>query len=75
MNGLIDGVVNATFGAIKGVKVLSKPEVIISQLKDIFPDLVLIVLMVLIILRYIGFEGTSKYIALTLVIAVLVALF
>ena len=75
MNGLIDGVVNVTFGAIKGVKVLSKPEVIISQLKDIFPDLVLIVLMVLIILRYIGFEGASKYIALTLVIAVLVALF
>ena len=66
MNGIIK--------MIKGLKVLANPEEFISQVQLIFPDIVLIVLLSLVILRYIGFEGTSKYIALTLVIALLVAL-
>lgn len=75
MKGVVDGVVNMAVGTVKGAKILANPEILINQIKDICPDLVLIVLMVLIILRYIGFKGTSKYIALTLVIAVFVALF
>ena len=66
MNGIIK--------MIKGLKVLANPEEFISQVQLIFPDIVLIVLLSLVILRYIGFEGASKYIALTLVIALLVAL-
>ena len=50
-------------------------EHLLSQIEAIFPDLVLIALMVLIVLRFIGFEKTGKYIALTLIIAVLVALY
>ena len=75
MKGVVDGVVNMAVGTVKGAKILANPEILINQIKDICPDLVLIVLMVLIILRYIGFKGTSKYIALTLVIAVFVSLF
>lgn len=74
MKGIVDGIINVTVGTVKGAKILANPEILINQIKDICPDLVLIVLMALIILRYIGFKGTSKYMALTLVVAVCIAL-
>lgn len=43
-------------------------------LKSITPDILLIVLLALIILRWLGFKGTTKYISLSLVIAVIIAI-
>ena len=64
------------FNTIKSVwkLIFSDPETLVANIEGIFPDIVLISLLVLIILRYIGFKGTSKYIALTLILAVLVAM-
>lgn len=43
-------------------------------LKAVAPDILLLVLLALIILRWLGFDGTTKYISLSLVIAVIIAM-
>lgn len=43
-------------------------------LKSVAPDTLLIVLLALIILRWLGFNGTTKYISLSLVIAVIITM-
>lgn len=59
---------------IKSLKILANPEELFLTIKSIAPDIVLIVLLVLIVLRFVGFKGASKYGALTLILAVLIAI-
>lgn len=47
---------------------------LIDLMKKGAPDIILIALLILIILNFLGFEKTSKYISLTLVIAVILAI-
>ena len=70
-NKLIDAVFSIG-GFIKNC--LTDPMFLINQLKGIAPDVILILLAILIILKFLGFETTNKYILLTLVIAFIIAI-
>ena len=45
-----------------------------EKIQGIAPDFILILLGILIILRFLGFETTNKYVLLTLVIAFIIAI-
>lgn len=54
-------------------KSIKDPSFLIDKLQGIAPDIVLIILAILIILRFLGFKDTTKYIVLVLVIAAIIA--
>lgn len=45
-----------------------------EKIGNVAPDMIIIVLVALIILKFLGFENLNKYVALTLVTALLIAL-
>lgn len=55
-------------------KCFSDPNFLIDKLQVIGADTLLIVLLAVVILRFLGFEGATKYGALALVIAVIIAM-
>ncbi|GAA0713952.1 hypothetical protein GCM10008904_28870 [Paraclostridium ghonii] len=71
INTIISGVFNL-FGFIKNC--ITDPDFLINFLKDIAPDTVLIILSILIIMRFLGFESTGKWIAIILVIAFVIGI-
>ena len=71
--------INSFFGVCSNISKFIKncftvPGFLPNCLKSVGPDVLLIVLLALIILRWIGFKGTTKYISLSLVVAVIIAL-
>lgn len=70
-NKLIDVIFNVG-GFIKTC--FTDPMVIFSKIQVIAPDFLLIILSILIILRFLGFKTTNKYLLLTLVIAFIIAI-
>ncbi|WP_290060177.1 hypothetical protein [Paraclostridium bifermentans] len=71
INAIIEGVFNL-FRFIKNC--ITDPDFLINFLKDIAPDTVLIILSILIIMRFLGFESTGKWIAIILVIAFVIGI-
>lgn len=55
-------------------KCFNEPSFLVDKLQLVGADVLLIVLLALIVLRFLGFEGTTKYISLALVIAVIIAM-
>ena len=70
-NNLIDAISHVG-GFIKTF--ITDPMAIFYKVQGIAPDFILILLGILIILRFLGFETTNKYILLTLVIAFIIAI-
>lgn len=52
---------------------IKDPSFLIDKIQFIAPDIVLIVLAILIVLRFLGFKNTTKYIVLAFVIAAIIA--
>lgn len=71
INTIIDGLFNL-LGFIK--KCITDSDFLISFLKEIAPDIVLIILSILIIMRFLGFESTGKWISIILVIAFVIGI-
>lgn len=71
INIIIDGMFNL-FGFVKNC--LTDPDFLINFLKDIAPDTVLVILAILIIMRFLGFDKTGKWIAITLVISFIIGI-
>lgn len=65
-----------TCGKVGGFfnKCFNEEGYLVALLKDITPQVVLPVLLILIILRVLGFKETEKYIMLTFVIALVIAI-
>lgn len=53
---------------------ITDPMAIFFKIQGIAPDFILILLAILIVLKFLGFETTNKYILLTLVIAFIIAI-
>ena len=70
-NNLIDAIFHVG-GFIKTF--FTNPMSLFEKIQGIAPDFILILLGVLIILRFLGFETTNKYVLLTLVIAFIIAI-
>ena len=70
-NNLIDAIFSIG-GFIKTC--FTNPMSLFEKVQGIAPDFILILLGILIILRFLGFETTNKYILLTLVIAFIIAI-
>lgn len=70
-NNLIDAIFSIG-GFIKTC--FTNPMIIFEKIQGIAPDFILILLGILIILRFLGFETTNKYVLLTLVIAFIIAI-
>ena len=70
-NNLIDAIFHVC-GFIKTF--FTNPMSLFEKVQGIAPDFILILLAILIVLKFLGFETTNKYILLTLVIAFIIAI-
>lgn len=76
-NNMCDIIGNFFKGCGKFISFISKsltdPSFLIDKIQGVAPGIILVTLTVLIILRFIGFKDTTKWIALALVVAAIIA--